>query len=148
MECRALGGPERIGIANRDTSTLHRYCALAAELRQSTADGLDGQTEVVGDVAAIHGQTYLRRRVKSPGHFQQETRNTFRRGLAPKQNHPFPGHPKLPRSEIAQSPGQASDQVDKSLQVAAPITAENYGGHCLGAEIVLVCCLPAEEITR
>ena len=47
MECRALGGPERIRIANRDISTLHRYCALATELRQSTADGLDGQTEVV-----------------------------------------------------------------------------------------------------
>ena len=54
----------------------------------------------------IHGQTYLRRRVKSPGHFQQETRNAFRRGLAPKQNHPFPGRPELPRTEIAQRPGQ------------------------------------------
>src|SRR6185312_17272280 len=64
MECRALGGPERIRVANRDIPTLHRYCAIAAELRQSTADGLHGQTEVVGDVAAIHGQTYLRRRVK------------------------------------------------------------------------------------
>ena len=123
MECRALGGPERIRIANRYISTLHRYCAIAAELRQSTADGLDGQTEVVGDVAAIYGQTYLRRRVKSPGHLQQETRNAFRRRLAPKQNHPFPGHPELPRTEIAQSPGQVPIRVGKRFQAAAPISA-------------------------
>src|SRR3954467_3325923 len=94
--------------------------AVALQLGEGAADGLDGQAEIVGDVLAAHRK---RNRVRYPlqrdqplAPAEQKGRNLFVRRTAAEQDHVVPGLVQLANRQFVDPPEEVQPVLDETAE--------------------------------
>src|SRR3954449_12742950 len=94
--------------------------AVALQLGERAADGLDGQAEVIGDVMAAHRKRKrVRRRLQrnqplAPA--EQKGRNLFVRRTAAEQDHVVPGLVQLANRQLVDPPEEVQPVLDETAE--------------------------------
>jgi hypothetical protein len=76
--------------------------SFISEHRKRARDGLQGQSEIIGDVSSVHWQDYYIRMSEAFVHFQQERDYPLQCGFSPQQEHAVLGVLKVSSDEAYQ----------------------------------------------